>query len=94
LLLAEFREDVVFVLIDAIRPGAGAEGSTNGATFGQAGAGSAADRRTPAGHVALILNNIIGSQWMLQEIYENITENTTAKCSSFSDANFLTRQKM
>ena len=34
-----------------MRPGAGAEGSTNGATFGRAGAGSAADRRTPAGNV-------------------------------------------
>ncbi len=71
LLLASFLKDVVFVLIDAICPGDGAEGSTDGATFGQAGAGSAADRRTAAGNVALILNNII-------EHFEH----TTAKCSS------------
>jgi hypothetical protein len=63
----------LFVLIDAIRPGAGAEGSTNGATFGRAGADSAADRRTPAGNVALV--------WYLIHIIEH-SEHATAKCSS------------
>ena len=55
-----------------MRPGAGAEGSTNGATFGRAGAGSAADRRTSAGNVALTLNNnIIENTAFVQLLEQN-----------------------